>query len=129
MLQHDFPISVRRPGRQAARVLPGSLRDHGRGPEAARCSLVAGLLTWREPGCEEVLRVWSRARAPDGFRRLNDALIVLRPDPTRPDRARCRPCALRAGQVASHRYNDNLGSFKQRTIVVLMLSPQVHSCP
>jgi hypothetical protein len=84
MLQHDFPISVRRPGRQAARVLPGSLRDHGRGPEAARCSLVAGLLTWREPGCEEVLRVWSRARAPDGFRRLNDALIVLRPDPTRP---------------------------------------------
>ena len=57
-------------------------------PDAARCALLAGLLSCPEPGCDGVLRVWSRARARR-VRRLDGALIVLRPD-----RARCRRCAV-----------------------------------
>ena len=57
-------------------------------PDAARRALLAGLLTCPEPGCEGVLRVWSRARTRR-VRRLDGALIALRPD-----RARCRRCAV-----------------------------------
>lgn len=57
-------------------------------PDAARRSLLAGLLTCPEPGCDGVLRVWSRARARQ-VRRLDGGLIMLRPD-----RARCRGCAV-----------------------------------
>lgn len=57
-------------------------------PDAARRALLAGLLTCPEPGCEGVLRVWSRARARQ-VRCLDGGLITLRPD-----RARCRGCAV-----------------------------------
>lgn len=57
-------------------------------PDAARVALAAGQLACPEPGCDGILRVWSRARArrvrmPDGdLQRL------------RPDRARCRACGI-----------------------------------
>jgi hypothetical protein len=57
-------------------------------PDAARDALLAGRLSCPEPGCDGVLRVWSRARARR-VRRLDGGLIVLRPD-----RARCRRCAV-----------------------------------
>ena len=57
-------------------------------PDAARCALRAGVLSCPEPGCDGILRVWSRARARR-VRRRDGALIVLRPD-----RARCRGCAV-----------------------------------
>jgi hypothetical protein len=57
-------------------------------PDAARGALLAGLLCCPEPGCDGILRVWSRARARR-VRRRDGALIVLRPD-----RARCRRCAV-----------------------------------
>jgi hypothetical protein len=57
-------------------------------PDAARRALLAGLLSCPEPGCDGVLRVWSRARTR-WVRRLDGALIALRPD-----RARCRRCAV-----------------------------------
>lgn len=57
-------------------------------PDAARRALRAGLLSCPEPGCDGVLRVWSRARTRR-VRRGDGALIALRPD-----RARCRRCAV-----------------------------------
>ena len=57
-------------------------------PDAARRALLAGLITCPEPGCGGVLRVWSRARVRQ-VRRLDGELITLRPD-----RARCRCCAV-----------------------------------
>jgi hypothetical protein len=57
-------------------------------PDAARVALAAGQLACPEPGCDGVLRVWSRARAwrvrmPGGdLQRL------------RPDRAQCRACGI-----------------------------------
>src|SRR5680860_1438447 len=89
MLQHEFPLP-RSPAQPAGcpdaesefRVI--TVVD----PDAARRALLAGRLRCPEPGCEGVLRVWSRARA----RRvvgLDGGLIELRPD-----RARCRCCAV-----------------------------------
>jgi hypothetical protein len=57
-------------------------------PDAARRALLAGQLSCPEPGCDGVLRVWSRARTRQ-VRRLDGELITLRPD-----RARCRGCAV-----------------------------------
>src|SRR5680860_789378 len=89
MLQHEFPLP-RSPAQPAGcpdaesefRVI--TVVD----PDAARRALLAGRLRCPEPGCEGVPRVWSRARA----RRvvgLDGGLIELRPD-----RARCRCCAV-----------------------------------
>lgn len=57
-------------------------------PDAARAALSAGDLACPESGCAGTLRIWSAARArhvqlPDGQRRR-----------LRPDRARCRACAI-----------------------------------
>ena len=57
-------------------------------PDAALRALLAGRLRCPEPGCEGALRVWSRARARR-VRRLDGGLVTLRPD-----RARCRSCAV-----------------------------------
>ena len=57
-------------------------------PDAARRALLAGRLTCPEPGCAGVLRVWSRARARRV--RVRDGGLVE----MRPDRARCRCCAV-----------------------------------
>jgi hypothetical protein len=57
-------------------------------PDAARDALLAGRLRCPEPGCDGILRVWSRARARQ-VRRRDGGLIALRPD-----RARCRRCAV-----------------------------------
>lgn len=47
--------------------------------DAARCALLAGLLCCPEPGCDGVLRVWSRARARRVRRReeVSDGLCKL----------------------------------------------------